>query len=168
MRPRCLQVARGEGGPRLNPRALPEPPALGAKVPGGVFVCPPCLKRCVASGGGGATSGGGQRLAVGSVLAGSCPGIAGATLAAACHRLPPERKLPGCWCPDVMEVAPFPGHGQSRESHFPAGGAGVCPLGGQSSLQQRLHGLPFGSVGSDFQAEFLDENKKGEQKNKKK
>ena len=61
-------------------------------------------------------------------------------------------------------VGSIPGARWRWESRFPPCGAGVSPLGGQSSLQQvaRLYRLSFGLVGSAFQVEFLDESKKGE------
>lgn len=77
---------------------------------------------------------------------------------------PPPAQKKIAQCPDGG--GSIPGARRSWESHFPPGRAGVSPLGGQSCLRQeaRLHGLSFGSVGSDFQAEFLDENKKGGKK----
>lgn len=87
----------------------------------------------------------------------------------ACRCLPSPAPLEGNCPAPVSRCAgggSIPGARWRWKSCFPPCGAEVSPLGGQSSLQQeaRLQGLFFGSVGPDFQVEFLDESKKGKKK----
>lgn len=90
----------------------------------------------------------------------------------ACRCLPSPAPLEGNCPAPVSRCAgggSIPGARWRWKSCFPPCGAEVSPLGGQSSLRQeaRLQGLFFGSVGPDFQVEFLDESKKGKKKTKK-
>lgn len=114
------------------------------------------------TGRGGDASDGAQRLAVGSVLAGSCPGIAGVTLAAACQHLPPGRKFQSCRVA-MRRGRPRPwGTGETGAPFSaPPSWGFSARRAEQPPARDRAHGLTSGSLGSDFRAEFLDENKKG-------
>lgn len=65
---------------------------------------------------------------------------------------------PVSWCSGAGSISGAKGN---RSPVFPPVELGFLPLEARAA---RLHGLSFGSVGSDFQVEFLDESKKGEKK----